>query len=85
MTMRRGAFPRFGPRRLDGLASLGHFRWPPHPPEAGGSPRTLRCSERSSALRFAARYGSSDSLGKASPALVRMFREGAPAHDMKVA
>ena len=70
MTTRRGASPRFGPRRLDGQGSLGHLRWPPHPPETGGSPRTVRCSERSSALRFAGRYGSSDSLGKASPARV---------------
>ncbi len=77
MTCRRGAFPRFGPRHLDGLGSLGHFRWPPHPPEAGGSPRTVRCSERSSALRFAARYGSSDWLEKASPAQVRMLPGGA--------
>ncbi len=70
MTGRRGAPPRFRPRRLDGVGSLGHLRWPPHPPEAGGSPRTLRCSERFSALCFARRYGSSDSLGKASPASV---------------
>ncbi|MFQ5804571.1 MAG: hypothetical protein ACE5JQ_16905, partial [Candidatus Methylomirabilales bacterium] len=71
LAVRRGALPRFRPPRLDGPGSLGRLRWPPHPPEAGGrlrGPTPLSRSERSGVLRFAARYGSSDSLGKASPA-----------------
>ena len=69
--MRRGALSPLRPPRLDGLSSLGRLRWPPHPPDAGGSPRRpplVAGSERSGVLRFAARYGSSDSLRKASPA-----------------
>jgi len=68
MTGCRGAFPRFGPRRLDGLGSLGRLPLAPPSPRGGGQASSLRDSARSSALRFAARYGSSDSLGKASPA-----------------
>ncbi len=68
---RRGALPRFRPPRLAGPGSLGRLRSPPHPPAAGGSlrgPTLLSRSERFGDLRFAARYGSSDSLGRASHA-----------------
>jgi hypothetical protein len=67
MSARKGVLLSLRPPRLDALRSLGHLRWPPHPPEAGGKPRPSRDSARSDALRFAPRYASSDSLGGAPP------------------
>ena len=70
------------PRPLNLLASratsLGRLRLAPHPPEAGGALAALLRRDGSrggDALRFGARYGSSDSLPRECLPATRPLRE----------